>query len=111
MYANVRDTTTERTTEVTGKKLTAREALDHSSPPPGRYADGRNLYLEVAKGGSKSWLFGYERQGVRSWEGFGSATGDGKARVTHRQARQKADIWLGALAAGRTRRRRIAGPR
>ena len=86
---------------MTGQKLTAREALDHSSPPPGRYADGRNLYLEVARGGSKSWLFGYERQGVRYWEGFGSATGTGKARVTHRQARQKADIWLGALAAGK----------
>ena len=28
---------------------------------PGRHADGGNLYLKIAKGGSKSWVFLYAR--------------------------------------------------
>ena len=40
---------------------------------PGRYADGGNLYLKIAKGGSKSWVFLYARDGKQTEIGLGSA--------------------------------------
>lgn len=39
----------------------------------GRYADGGNLYLQVAKGGSKSWVLNYTRDGISRAMGLGSA--------------------------------------
>lgn len=39
---------------------------------PGKYADGRNLYLHVGKNGSKSWLFIYRRLGADKMRGLGS---------------------------------------
>jgi hypothetical protein len=38
---------------------------------PGRYSDGDNLYLQVTKAGSRSWVFRYERNGVERWLGLG----------------------------------------
>lgn len=38
----------------------------------GRYADGNGLYLQVAAGGSKSWLFRYMRDGKATAMGLGS---------------------------------------
>lgn len=38
---------------------------------PGRYADGNGLYLQVAKGGSKSWLFRYMSDGKARAMGLG----------------------------------------
>lgn len=39
---------------------------------PGKYADGRNLYLHVGKNASKSWLFIYRRLGADRMRGLGS---------------------------------------
>lgn len=39
----------------------------------GLYGDGGGLYLQVAKGGSKSWLFRFKRDGRSRWHGLGSA--------------------------------------
>lgn len=39
---------------------------------PGKYSDGRNLYLHVGPKGSKSWLFIYRRLGKDRMRGLGS---------------------------------------
>ena len=69
--------------------LTQRQIATLSKP--GRHADGGCLYLRIAKGGSKSWVFMYRRNGKQTEIGLGSATGKGKAGiVTLEQARRKA---------------------
>ena len=52
---------------------------------PGRYADGAGLYLYVAKGGSKSWVYRWKRMGKRRELGLG-----GYPRVTLARARARA---------------------
>ena len=77
----------------------AQTALRTSSPAPGRYSDGHNLYLKVAKGGSKSWVFMSRLCGEL---GLGSATGAGKAgKLSRHQARQKANAIHVMLAEGK----------
>src|SRR4029077_12099469 len=39
----------------------------------GRYADGGNLQLQIAKGGSKAWVFAYQRNKLVRSMGLGSA--------------------------------------
>lgn len=39
---------------------------------PGRYCDGNGLWLQVAPGGTKSWVFRYDLDGVRHEMGLGS---------------------------------------
>jgi Phage integrase central domain/Arm DNA-binding domain len=39
----------------------------------GLYGDGGGLYLQVAQGGSKSWLFRFKTDGRSRWHGLGSA--------------------------------------
>lgn len=39
---------------------------------PGKYGDGRNLYLHVGPNGGKSWLFIYRRLGKDKMRGLGS---------------------------------------
>ncbi len=39
----------------------------------GLYGDGGGLYLQVANGGSKSWLFRFKSDGRSRWHGLGSA--------------------------------------
>ncbi|SFJ01407.1 site-specific integrase [Bradyrhizobium sp. Gha] len=39
----------------------------------GLYGDGGGLYLQIAKGGSMSWLFRYKTDGRSRWHGLGSA--------------------------------------
>lgn len=39
---------------------------------PGKYADGGQLWLQVSKWGTKSWLFRYNRHGKDRWHGLGS---------------------------------------
>jgi integrase len=51
-------------------KLTAKK-VEHLSRR-GLYPDGGGLYLQVAKGGSKSWLFRYKVYGRTHWHGLGS---------------------------------------
>src|SRR5438045_1099852 len=38
---------------------------------PGRYGDGRGLYLQITKTGGKSWLFRYMLRGHRPCMGLG----------------------------------------
>ena len=57
---------------------------------PGRYPDGRGLYLQVGRGGTKSWLLRYVLKGRERWMGLG-ALGDfnlEEARERARAARQ-----------------------
>src|SRR5215471_5888729 len=51
-------------------KLTAKK-VEHLSRR-GQHADGGGLYLQVAEGGSKSWLFRYKLHGRTHWHGLGS---------------------------------------
>jgi hypothetical protein len=51
-------------------KLTAKK-VEHLSTR-GMHTDGGGLYLQVAKGGSKSWLFRYKLYGRTHWHGLGS---------------------------------------
>jgi len=39
----------------------------------GRYADGGNLFLQVARGGTKAWVFAYARNGTSRAMGLGAA--------------------------------------
>ena len=41
---------------------------------PGRYGDGRNLYLRVTETGSRSWMFRYELYGRERVMGLGPCT-------------------------------------
>ena len=38
----------------------------------GRYADGGGLYLQIARGGTKAWVFSYRRNGASRAMGLGS---------------------------------------
>ena len=38
---------------------------------PGRYGDGRGLYLQVKDTGARSWLLRYEHQKRERWMGLG----------------------------------------
>jgi integrase len=51
----------------------------------GLHPDGGGLYLQVAKGGSKSWLYRFKVDGRTHWHGLGSARD-----VTLERARDKA---------------------
>jgi integrase len=53
--------------------------------PPGRYGDGRGLYLLVRSAGARFWLFRYRRNGHTREMGLGSF-----ADVTLAEAREKA---------------------
>ena len=65
-------------------KLTARSVAALSKP--GRYADGGGLYLQIAQGGSKSWLFRYMLDGKARQMGLGPLH-----TVPLSDARQKAE--------------------
>ncbi len=39
---------------------------------PGRYADGRGLYLQVVNANNRSWLLRYQRDGREHWMGLGA---------------------------------------
>lgn len=43
-----------------------------STTAPGRHGDGKGLYLKVSPGGSKSWIFRFERGGRERFMGLGS---------------------------------------
>lgn len=64
-------------------KLTAAEVRTMSKP--GLYADGLGLYLQVAAGGSKSWIFRFMRDGQARKMGLGSTH-----TITLAMAREKA---------------------
>ncbi len=74
-------------------RLSARKVA--STLPPGYHADGGGLYLQVAKGGSKSWVFAYQRAGRRHDMGLG-----GLGAVPLARAREKAAAARALLADG-----------
>ena len=63
---------------------------------PGRYADGNGLFLNVAAGGSKSWIQRIRVNGRRLDKGLG-----GYPAMTPTKARQKADTNRMAVQSGR----------
>lgn len=65
-------------------RLTAKFITNQTKP--GRYSDGGGLWLQVARGGSKSWLFVYRWQGKRPQLGLG-----GYPAVSLAAARVKAE--------------------
>lgn len=76
-------------------------ALKTASPKPGRYAAGRNLYLNVTATGAKSWVFLWMLNGKQRELGLGSYTGAGSAiSLTLPQARLAADRTRIQLADG-----------
>ena len=56
-------------------KLSARQV--EKAVKPGRYSDGGNLYLSIAKNGGKRWVFLYRFGGRQREMGLGSASGSG----------------------------------
>ncbi|BDI61812.1 tyrosine-type recombinase/integrase [Qipengyuania nanhaisediminis] len=62
---------------------------------PGKYSDGRNLYLHVGPKGSKSWLFIYRRLGKDRMRGLGSYR-----HVGLDEAREKAGEYRAMLRQG-----------
>lgn len=65
----------------------------------GMYGDGAGLYIRVHAGGSKSWFFIYQRNGIRRELGLGGFAGI--APVSLATARKKADELREELANGR----------
>ncbi|WP_404379932.1 tyrosine-type recombinase/integrase [Caenispirillum salinarum] len=74
-------------------RLTARAVA--TTNKPGRYADGRGLYLHVAKTGAKSWVLRYRLSGKSREMGLGAV-----ADVGLQDARRKAADARGLLADG-----------
>ena len=64
---------------------------------PGRYSDGGNLFLVVAKTGAKKWAFLFRWQGRPVEMGFGSAA---RGQVTLAKARELASTARAMLADG-----------
>src|ERR687894_2440024 len=58
---------------------------------PGRYGDGGGLYLQVKPGGTKSWLFRYQRRSKPRQMGLGPAdiVGLAEMREKARECRRK----------------------
>ncbi|AGT09475.1 tyrosine-type recombinase/integrase [Paracoccus aminophilus] len=76
-------------------RLTARGAAAISVP--GRHADGQNLYLNISKAGSRSWVFLYKRDGRQREMGLGSAA---PGAVSLAEAREAAAAARRILASG-----------
>src|SRR6516225_8394567 len=55
------------------KRINQLTAAFVKTAKPGRHGDGAGLYLEVANGGGKSWVFMWKRNGRRRAMGLGSA--------------------------------------
>ncbi len=64
-------------------RLTARAVATITKA--GFHADGGGLYLQVAPGGGRSWVYRFQRQGRARWMGLGSVD-----LVSLQEARQKA---------------------
>jgi integrase len=86
---------TNRKTEavvMAGKGLTARAA---ATAKPGRYGDGRGLYLVVSASGAKKWVFRFTRGGHVTEMGLGAA-----ALVGLADARERANEARKLVASG-----------
>jgi Arm DNA-binding domain len=69
-------------------KLTALKVA--RSLPPGMYPDGAGLYLQVARGGAKSWIYRFSLYGKAREMGLGSfsAISLADARIKATQCRR-----------------------
>jgi integrase len=87
--------------------LTARKV--ERTKTPGRYRDGliKGLLLQIARGGSKSWVLRYERDGKEHWLGLGSTADFNlkEARERARTARQQLADNIDPIAAKHDARR------
>ena len=54
---------------------------------PGRYGDGRGLYLQITKTENRSWIFRYELNGHERYMGLGPC-----ADFTLEEARERARL-------------------
>nr|WP_295977048.1 site-specific integrase [uncultured Agrobacterium sp.] len=92
---------------VVNKLSAAGVAKEHA---PGLYGDGGGLYLQVAKGGSKSWIFRFMIAGKPRYMGLGSIDA-----FSLREARERAKEARKLVADGidpiEVRRERIAAAR
>jgi hypothetical protein len=77
---------------------------------PVRFGDGGGLYLQVASGNTKSWLFRYTLAGKAREMGLGPV-GEPPAGVPLAKARLSAAEARGVLRAGRETRSRSGGRR
>jgi integrase len=77
------------------KRLKAIE-VSRSNLRPGLYADGGGLYLRVAKGGSRQWIFRYRKDGRLTDIGLG-----GTAAVPLSVARDRAAVARLGISEGR----------
>lgn len=88
--------------------LTIRDVARRTEP--GRYGDGRGLYLQITRAGVKSWLLRYQLDGRERWMGLGPAhtfTLE-EARERARRARQLLRDGVDPLDARREERSRQA---
>src|ERR1700744_4396445 len=70
---------------------------------PGMYGDGKGLYLQIARGGSKSWIFRYRFKGSTSKRGKPLAREMGLGSVdtfSLSEARERARVQRQLLADG-----------
>jgi integrase len=74
------------------KRLTSRTV---DTAPPGKHADGEGLYLVVAPGGARKWVFRYMRDGRAREMGLGKATGAGLADARRKTAEARAKLMDG----------------
>lgn len=75
---------------MTRHSLLADSAVRSKNKKPGYYLDGKGLYLQVSKTGSRSWIFRYTLHGKTREMGLGSlnAFGLAQARERAQHARQ-----------------------
>jgi integrase len=81
--------------KMAGKRLMLTARRVQTETTPGSYGDGQGLYLQVAPGGSKSWVYRYQRSGRRRELGLG-----GVGAVSLAEARELAINARRMLAAG-----------
>lgn len=86
--------------KLNGKMLSA-HYTGKSPLPPGRYSDGRCLYLRVTSPKAASWMYFAQIDGKRREIGLGSYMGTGRAvRLDLPQARMAADKLRARIARG-----------
>ncbi len=69
-------------------------------PPGTRAADGGNLYIQVSKNGTKSWIFRYQIDGSRRMMGLGSypTISASKARILRDEYQRKVRLGIDPLS-------------
>jgi len=74
-------------------KLSPRYIKEESKP--GTYGDGDGLYLQIAKSGSKSWIYRYQINKHRRWLGLGGFPGVSLAKARKEKDRYKLSVKAG----------------